>query len=452
LWRERPAAGAAPTNDLEHVLTQPAQQLPALERVPRLRAGAWVLYDLANTIYSATLTFLFTPYITERFEHRTGLGVTQTVSMLLAAALVLVFGAISDRTMRARGYLAVVTLACVAAMAGWGLGGDELWLLGCFFAANVTYNLGLLFYNTLLPSVAPDDKVGLLSGIGVGVGYIGTILVIAVLVMLVPKEVPPETKLLLAALGFLLLSLPCLLLVSDRRQPAPGSAAPTIGESMRSLGKTLRSLPRHKPLLFFLLANFCLVDVVNTAILFFADFTTELFKEAAMQGNLTLFGADYVGDDGIGSFTAHMGLGLNVLALPFAIGMGLWTDKRPLLVMRSSAVALLLALGGAALFGGTSALGYLLTLVVLGAFGLAGIWTAGRKVLLRLAPRQQIGEFFSLYGTTMKLSVIGSTVFAVIADEVNLQAAILSQSLLLVVGLVLLSLVRLPPSDDADAP
>jgi serine/threonine protein kinase len=61
--------------------------------------------------------------------------------------------------------------------------------------ANLTYNLGLLFYNSLLPAVATPARSGFVSGIGVGIGYLGTILV---LVALLPMQVATEHKLSLA--------------------------------------------------------------------------------------------------------------------------------------------------------------------------------------------------------------------------------------------------------------
>jgi UMF1 family MFS transporter len=422
------------------VAESPPSAVPT-DAVPRLHAASWVLYDLANTVYAATLTFLFTDYAIEAFGRKSPLGVTQTASMVLAAVLVPVFGAITDRTVRTRGYLAVATLLCIGAMAGWSLDLGGSWLLGCFFVANLTYNLGLLFYNALLPSVAGERRQGLLSGVGVGVGYFGTILVLAVLL---PLDWPTGSRFLLAAGLFLVAALPCLLLVRDRRAPQPGTARESVQAALRSLAGTLRALPRHRTLLWFLLANFCLVDVLNTAILFFASFTTEVFRDSLAAGTLTLFGQQFAGERGERSFLMQMGLWLNGLALVFGIGLGFLTDRRPLLVMRASALALLGALVGGALFGGVSALGYLLTLVVLGAFGLAGIWTAGRKVVVILAPKERIGEFFGLYGITVKLSVLGSTVYGVVADLAGTRPAMLAQSAQLLLGLWFLSRVRLP--------
>lgn len=408
----------------------------------RTRAAAWVLYDLANTVYAAVLTFVFTPWFTARFG-ATSLGATQTVSMILAGCAVPVLGALIDRTGRTRGYLVVGTLACIAALSAWGLGGGQAWLLLLFLIGNIAYNLSLLFYNALLPSVASDRRAGLVSGIGVGVGYLGTVLV---LVAVPPGAAGGEGRFLVAGAMFLVFALPCLLLVRERRAvrpPAPGSRV--VRDSVAALLATLRSLPRHRSLLFFLLANFCLVDVLNTAILFFADFTEAVFRDAHRAGELSLLGMSFAaGPDGIAAFLRVMGLSLNLLALLFGVVLGAFTDRAPLGVLRLSAIALLLALVGGVAFGGHSPLGYLLTLVVLGALGLAGVWTAGRKVVVLLAPRDRIGEFFGLYGITVKLSVLGSTVYGVLADAAGPRPAMLAQGVQLILGLLLLAMVRLP--------
>lgn len=413
---------------------------PTTAAFSRGKAAAWVLYDLANTVYAATLTFLFTPWFAAQFD-RQSLGITQTLSMALAAIMVPILGALTDRTVRTRGYLTIATLACIAAMAGMGLFEGRGAILGCFFVANITYNLGLLFYNALLPSVASDERAGLVSGIGTGVGYFGTILV---LVTLLPLAIPQGQRFVAAAAMFLLFALPCMLFVRDRRQPSADATGVAVHDAVRALLATVRELPRHRSLLCFLLANFCLVDVLNTAILFFADFTQTAFADMAARGDLTVLGLGFTGADATRDFVQLAGLCLNVLALLFGVLLGLFTDRHPLAVMRLAAVALLLGLLGGAAFGGHSPLGFLLTLVALGALGLSGIWTAGRKVVVLLAPRDRIGEFFGLYGITVKLSVVGSTVYGWLADTAGCKPALLAQGLPIVIGLLLLTAVRLP--------
>ncbi len=424
----------------------------------RLPAIAWACYDLANTIYAASLTYLFTPYFTERFAApdfavRTWIGVTTTVSMVLSGLAVPLLGTICDQTGKARRYLVIATAVNIAAMLLWGLGGPATGMLAGLFVANFAYQTALLFYNSLLPSVAAPARQGLVSGIGTGLGYFGNIVVLVSLIVLHPNDLAHvEPYFVGMGLAFLLFALPCLLWVHDRRAIPAAPSASLLRDSLRDLGATLRELPQHRPLLFFLLGNFFLVDVLNTAIQFFGDYVKEVFAEQFAAGTLTLFGVGFHGDGEMVAFLGTLGLLLSVLAVVFGIVLGLFTDRHPLLVMRWSGAALGIGLAGGALFGGGNTTWFVLTLVVGGAMGLAGVWTAGRKLVLVLAPPERIGQFFGLYGITVKVSVIGSTVYGVVADHRGPQSALLAQLVQLVLGLTCLLLVRLPSSRHALAP
>jgi UMF1 family MFS transporter len=411
---------------------------------PRLRAAAWVLYDLANTVYAATLTYLLTPYAKETLGDLRAFGLVSFASMVVAAVLVPVLGAVADQTARAGRYLALATIACIAAIAGLGADGGGALLLACFFAANVTYNLGLVFYNMLLPSVAAPGREGRLSGLGTGVGYLGTL---ALLLGVMPMFERPGERFPAAAVLFLVVALPCLLLVRDHRPPRAGPMAPAVRAALADLRATLRELPRQPALAWFLLGNFCLLDVINTAILYFADFTRTVFATAAEAGTLP-FG------DGRDLDLLIMVLGavLQVLALVAGITQGRWTDRAPLAVMRWSALALLVALVGGAAFGGVSVLGYGITLVGCGAFGLAGVQTAGRKVVILLAPPERVGSYFGLYGVTVKLSVIGSAVYGFVEHAAGAKPAMLAQGVQLLLGLLCLAMVRVPAATTPASP
>jgi UMF1 family MFS transporter len=414
-----------------------------------LRVGSWVLYDLANTVYIATVTFVFTPYAKEVLGGLSGHGITNFLSMVAAGLLVPFFGALVDTTGRTSRYLIVTTGLCITALAGWSLDWGGGWLLLCFFAANLCYNLALLFYNALLTSVAPPERAGRVSGLGVGVGYLGTILVLVSLLTLPAGE---RSFFLIAAAMFAVLALPCLLFVRERRA-APrvgGPLGPILREANGRLFETVRTLPRHPALMWFLIGNFFLVDVLNTAVLYFADFTKDVFAAKAETG-VDLFGATFQGEAGIDEFMQIAGLCLNVIAMLVGISIGRWTDRAPLAVLRVSAVGLLFALAGGAWFGGVSPIGYLCTLVALGAFGLTGIWTAGRKVVVLLAPPDKIGQYFGLYGITVKLSVIGGVVYGLVHDEFGSKPAMLAQSSQLLLGLLCLLMVRLPSNRVAAA-
>jgi UMF1 family MFS transporter len=369
--------------------------------------------------------------------------------------------------------------------------------MALFFVANVGYNAALVFYNALLTSVAADKHQGLVSGLGVGLGYIGTMIIVVLLGLpdTVALWLDPGLRELIPPLGtlealaaaaepgdlqdriaaarrsgltwtfavsagiFFVLALPCFLMVRERRvlTRTPFTAA-LVKQQFGSLLSTLKGLPRDRAVMWFFLGNFFCVDVLNTAILFFGDFTRATFfvneGTAASpvwisRGDLTLFGHLVKTP---GELLTIAGLSLNVLALAFGVLLGFMTDRfGALRTLRFAAACLALGLIGAAFGGGNSLLVYLIGICGFGALGLAGIWTAGRKLLIELSPREKLGEYFGLYGITIKLSVIGSAVFGVIFDSVTRitgsdlmgwKAALLFQAVPLLLGLGFLMLVK----------
>jgi UMF1 family MFS transporter len=412
----------------------------------RARSAAWVTYDLANTIYAAAVTYLFTPYFTDRFEHaRTGLGLTTTLSMLLAGGLSPLLGALVDRTAKARAWLSLATLANVGVMLAWGLGGSQATLLFGLFVANVAYQSALTFYNVLLPSVAAPGREGWLSGIGTGVGYFGNVVVLLSLLVGQANFVDAPNYLAFGGAAFLLFALPCLVLVHDTRRIEPGPLGPAVRAAWSSLGETLRELPRHRALVWFLLGNFCVVDVLNTAVQFFGDFVKDAYRDAFAAGTLQWFGLAFGPQAGtMVAFLGALGLAFSLLAFAFGLVVARWTDRRPLAVMLAGALALGVALAGGACFAGGDTTAFTLTLVGGGALAMASVWTAGRKVVLLLAPRERVGEYFGLYGITVKVSVLGSTAYGLVADHFGCVPALLAQTVPLLLGIGCLAMVRLP--------
>jgi len=383
-----------------------------------LPAGSWILYDLANTIYAAAITYVLMPYFSDTYKYYTPIGVTQTLTMIASGFAVPMMASICDRTGQTRLYLTIFTLVCIGSMFGWALWTTEFALLAFLAIGGFAYQNSLVFYNALLPSVAPRSRTGLISGLGVGLGYSGTIVTILIALLLTKYfNLGFKATCGVCAALFLLTAVPCLLFVKEKRhidrQPLSWAV---VRERGADLWGTIRAMPQHRTVMFFFLGNFFLVDVLNTAILYFAAFTQVIFKAQAEAGDLFLFGQQF---DQSSTFAMIMGLALCSLALVFGSFSGWLSDRiHPLQVLRGSGWCLLVGLVGAILTGGKSPALYLLTLGGAGAFGLAGIWTSGRKVLLLVAPQKDIAQYFGLYGITLKLSVIGSTTFALVSDTI----------------------------------
>ncbi|MBK8979961.1 MAG: MFS transporter [Planctomycetes bacterium] len=425
-------------------------QRDVVDRVDRPGAAAWVLYDTGNSIYSASVTFLLAPWLVDHLgASRTAFGATQTASMVVAGLMVPVLGALCDRTRWTRPLLIAATLIAVGAMAAMTLPSTATQVLAWFALANVAYQAALVFYDALLPSITPLRRAGLVSGLGVGLGFAGTILTAGSLALFGAGLHAPHAM-RVGAIAFLALTLPCLVAVRDRRRiERRASAATLAGDALRDVLATLRGLPRHRPLLLFLLGNFFLTDVIWTAALFFADYTTTVFHEMFVASGLDVFGLRFEPTPGqepkLTAFLGTLGAALNVGALLFGIALGALADRWSALgTMRIAGVVLGLALVGGVAFGGIHAGWFAATMVFGGAFGMAGVKTAGRKVLLELAPRERLAEHIGLYGITTKLSVLGAVSYGAIADVAGVKPALLAQCVQIAIGLACLWAIRMP--------
>ena len=158
---------------------------PSSRQIQRRSVASWVLYDLANTCFSLGVVTLYFPELLEHvFGYPKG-EVDGAVGMLASVAAVIVFilapvlGAISDQAARRLPFLAVSTVLCITAtfFIAQATAGVSFLL---FVAAVICFQAGLIFYDSLLPEVSTDENRGRIGGIGVGVGYIGSLLAYAI--------------------------------------------------------------------------------------------------------------------------------------------------------------------------------------------------------------------------------------------------------------------------------
>jgi UMF1 family MFS transporter len=399
-----------------------------------LAIGSWALYDFANTIFSATcVTLFFPPYLYRISGSATIIGTANVISMIAAGIVLPVAGAVIDRTGRAKPWLFYLTLVCCGATAllsAFGpVPGSIFWLMGMFIIANFTYQVSLVFYNSLITSVAPKDKVGFVSGLGVGLGYAGIIFALLVIFAVI-KVWGLRSSFAVAAVLFLVFALPLFFFVKERKVSNPQRLKlRTAWDAMKRVWQIDRSLKKRKGLLYFFLGNFLVVDAMNTAIVYFA-----LYIENVFGRQLT-------------DMLPHL-IAFYTAALVWGIVQGKACDRfgaKPVYLtsagVLAASVVLYSVLRSEALF--------FTVLIGAGSFALAGVWTAGRKMLIELSPPEDLGEFFGLYGMTGRLSAYGTIFFALIADAVGFRLALLALLVTSVPGFILLCFARKDPPEPA---
>jgi UMF1 family MFS transporter len=390
--------------------------------------ASWALYDFANTIFSyAVVSTAIGLWATDptRFGQRDGnlvVSIAVAVSVALNAIVSPILGALSDRGGRRLPFLLFFTALCIVPTA---LIGPSPAIVGIalFAVANFAYQAALIYYDATLKVVSLPETRGRLSGIGVAVGYCGTIFVGLLLILF---KVPIEGRFLVAAVLFAVFSIPIFVFVKEHGSVSRVSRS-DITASWSQLRTTIEHARAVPGLGRFLVGRFFYSDAVNTIIV--------------VMTVVTVFAK------GLSESTAQIVLlGLTVIAVLASFGWGRlvdrWGPKRTLMaVLASWAVGLVF---GAISLGVDGPIGFVAFLVAGGILGsgLGGVQVADRVFMVRLSPPERLGEFFGLYGLVGKGSqVIGQMLYGVtiflLLDRLGVgayQIAVISLLVTMVIG------------------
>jgi UMF1 family MFS transporter len=360
---------------------------------------SWVLYDLANTIFSmGVVSVYFSLYVREAVGPQRAdsvYGIITAVSMGIIFIVSPLLGAMTDRAPRRMPFLAWSTLICCACTALFARGAFAVSAV-LFVVANAAYQAGLQFYDAMLPDVTTEANRGRIGGIGVGVGYLGSY--IAVGIGLLFRTMDYARYFTIVAAAFLIFAIPCLLFVSERGNPNP---RPIFGwtmvkESTAQTLETLRQGQRYPGLLRFLVGRVFYTDAINTVIAFMSLYTANVAVSTGLSP---------------AEGKAHAGW-VMLSAISFAVVGGFvwgWVvdrigPRRTLTIVLSLWMATFVLAAAIGLL--RLPIGYLYVAAALAGIGLAGTWSADRPFMLRLTPPDRVGEFYGLYGMVGRFSAV----------------------------------------------
>lgn len=375
--------------------------------IARRAVWSWITYDLANTIFSMGILSLYFPLWvrdTVGADRADAIyGNVSSVSYLLIFVLSPLLGAMTDRARRRMPFLITSTLLCIGCTLLFGRVGFGLSMLA-FVLANASYQAGLQFYDAMLPEVSTEENRGRISGIGVGIGYLGSFLAIGMGFLTDDRTL----QFTMIAVGFLMFALPCFLFVKERGNPNPRPvfSLTMIRESTALTIRALRSGREYPGLLRFLLGRVFYTDAINTVIAFMGLYVVNVAVAAGVEEDSS-------------ERTARV---VMLSAIVFAVAGGfIWGrvvdrigPRRTLdRVLWLWVVTFLLA---AAIGLLSLPVGFLYLVAVLAGVSLGGTWSADRPLMLRLTPPDRIGEFYGLYGMVGRFSAIaGPFIWATVA-------------------------------------
>lgn len=410
-------------------------------------ATAWALFDWANSPYPTIVTtFIFAAYFTKAVAPTPEIGTTQWgwamgLAGLLIAILAPFAGAAADRSGRRKPWLAGFSALCVGATALlWFTHpdpSDTAWALTLVVLSAVGFEMGMVFYNAMLPEVTTPARLGRLSGWAWGLGYAGGLVALIIsLFVFVQAETPPfgldkdlaepvRATVLLAAGWFVLFAIPLFLFVPDhRRNEAPGRALRHAITDMKHLWRTLRC---HPTVGRFLLARMIYTDGINTLFAFGGIYAAGTFGMSFEDIIL-------------------LGIALNVTAGLGAAGFG-WLDDamgaKPTIIIGLIGITAI----GIALLVIDEAWMFWALAVPMGLF-FGPVQSASRSLMARLAPAEIRTEMFGLFALSGKITAFaGPIVLAWATDAFTSQRAGMATIIVfLIVGLILLLPLRVRQS------
>jgi len=407
---------------------------------------SWAIYDAANTIFSSNINTIFFPlYLQEMVgsdEMRNQLASTfisyaNAVASLLLVIFSPLFGVMMDRTGKKKKYIILFTLFAVGCTAGMGISASShfstmilsmplsLFLVILLFVlAKFFYHSSLVFYDNSISDLGTKEQIPVISGFGVAVGYLGTL--IGLVVYLFVEDGKFHQAFLPTALLFFLFSLPLFFFMQETQ--AEKRASFSLFSGYKDICETFRQIKTYREIFLFMIAYFFLNDAIATTVAMMA-----VYAKAVVGFNTDQFILLYL----VSTVSSIIG--------SFLFGH-IAKYKGSYLSVKYVGVLLIMALVIA-----TFAFSESLFWIAGGMFGVAlgSMWVTTRAYIVEITPDEKRGQFFGLFAFSGKVSsVIGpflyGTVTLLFADLGALASRLALGSLIVLtmIGLYVHSLIR----------
>lgn len=400
---------------------------------------SWALYDAANTIFSSNINTIFFPlYLqevvgTNETQNQIASTLISYANSLASLLLVLfspLFGVIMDRTGRKKKYIVILTLLTVIGTIAMGLSANlqngtlfgiplSLALVILFFVfSKFTYHSSLVFYDTMISDLGSKEQIPLISGFGVAVGYIGTL--IGLTVYLFISDGQYQQSFIPTGILFLIFSLPLFFFIKDN--PKQMVAKQSIFSGYKEILETFKQVKKYRKIFTFMIAYFFLNDAIATTVAMMS-----VYAKAIVGFSTGQFIVLYL----VSTVSSIIG--------SFAFGY-ITKSKGAYLSIRYVGILMVVAL-----IIGTIAWNQALFWVAGSLFGIAlgSMWVTTRTYIVEITPEDKRGQFFGLFAFSGKVSsIIGPLLYGSItwgfADLGNTASRMALGSLIIltIVGLI----------------
>ncbi|MGP7818921.1 MFS transporter [Niallia sp. 01092] len=400
---------------------------------------SWAIYDAANTIFSSNINTIFFPmYLQEVVGSNevqsqiasTFISYANAIASFLLVLFSPLFGVIMDRTGRKKKYIVVFTILTILCTFAMGVFAQMtlpktivsipmslLFVIILFVLAKFFYQSSLVFYDNMISDLGTKEQLPVISGFGVAVGYIGTL--IGLTVYLFIENGAFQQAFIPTAVLFAFFSLPLFVFMKDT--PKENVKKQSFFSGYKEIYDTFKQLKSYRKIFIFMLAYFFLNDALATTIAMMA-----IYAKAIVGFSTGKFIILYL----VSTISSIIG--------SFVFGL-IAKAKGSYQAIKYVGVLLVIALLMA-----TIAWNELIFWIAGSMFGVAlgSMWVTTRSYIVEITPEDKRGQFFGLFAFSGKVSsIIGPLLYGSItllfADLGNVASRMALGSLLIltVIGL-----------------
>jgi len=251
----------------------------------------WAMYDWANSAFATTVMASFFPIFFKEYwtvgidpvVSTAQLGFANSAAGILVALVAPILGAIADRGEAKKAFLLFFAAIGIVATSALYLVPRGSWetAAACYVAAMAGFAGSIIFYDSLLTTVATEARRDFVSSLGFSMGYLGggVLFALNVWMALSPatfglKDSGHGVKLSFLSVGlwWAVFSLPLILLVRERTGTTRKMPTAVIREGLNQLRETFREIRHLKTIFLFLAAYWLYIDGVDTIIVMALDY------------------------------------------------------------------------------------------------------------------------------------------------------------------------------------
>ncbi len=401
---------------------------------------SWAFYDWANSAYSTTVMAGFFPLFFKEYwadpnnpTHSTFyLGMANSIASIVVAALAPLLGSVADQGSTKKKFLILFAFLGVIMTGGLWMVAQGNWQMAVFFyvLATIGFASGNVFYDALLPGLASEERVDVVSSLGFGLGYLGGGLLFLVNVFMYLKPeifgIPDgataiKLSFLSVAVWWAVFTIPLILFVPEPKNYDTVDFKNAVRMGWVQLVQTFKEIRNMKVVGTFLLAYWFYIDGVDTIIRMAVDYGMSL---------------NFPGESLIIAL-----LIVQFVAFPAALIYGWLASKigtKTAIMVGIIAYSFITLLG----YFMTEAWHFYVLAILIGLF-MGGIQALSRSLYTRIIPPDKSAEFFGFYNMLGKFAaIIGPALMGTIALVTgSARLSILSILLLFILGAFFLNKV-----------